>query len=1411
MPKIRITGRKLPAAQDGADVEGPFFLGPEGKPQVKMLPNVTVRSASAVNGKYFVPGFGYVTPEDLQDIKYRVEMSPGYNPDISWREQTGLAFENSLLDRLGRGANMVFSDEMAGVKPLQWARNIMFAPGAGAVSLARSLSGEDMVSTKEAMGKAAPWDVSGLGMIPHAAKAAEEFVQNPGVLTGIGAVANTVAALPVVGSVESSPLKISAANSVSRGTAILPEIGSKRYWFPSGKVTATGVLKTPLRVLPFGQTTKAAVKEFVAPIPKGVSSEMVGAAVRGKAANLIGQATHPTFSLVENVAAAPYRTMTSAVNPALRKAGVEITEAASVPVLGPVSPFVRGEMIGEQEIGRRPTSYLEEGADALDALYMPTQEPPARQMKTSPGTTYYREPSASGNIDSLEALKRELEAAGLTGQKAYGGMTGTKELPHLFRYRAGIPLRWAQVGIETEEEDKTPINCEDINKDLMQDPNDPNRCIPKPNASLVTKPIKKPLSNTPPQGYAKDYGTMKFTPIIDNSQLSNGTGGVNVWDSNLGNTDIQGKLINDASIAMPKQTVVNTDGTTTTTGSVDIGQPTLYQTDPNQTKEVGLFKPVKQKSKGNFWDKLEKFNRGVDNFINPVSAVANYIDNYKQQKKWNKQWRENAFDLSTASSTFKGNFDPNTGYFQPDKLGFKNTMYGRYGGSLNDNTMDTIRIRLLGGPVEDQPDEMAYGGQLGYGLDLGQRNTYTSMPKTKSEEVSNTIKEVPRSQANIEAEKGETVYADMDGDGMEEHFNIGGQRHTNGGTPLNVPDGSFVFSDTKKMTIKDPKILEKFGLTARKEGYTPAEIAKRYDVNKYKAIAEDPVQDGMSRNTAIIMIKNYQRKLAELAIIQERMKGFPQGIPEMAMKVLSPEMLQEIQAEIQELKANEEADQGAQYDLNGAPIDTEQFMEDLPEMEEEPEMGEYPEEMEYAYGGDYDLDSYQKGGEQDWRRKRRILEKMNALGTSLGAQIGYSKRYEEGDFMIPEKQAAQSSGLYGDINAADVQDFKKRHKWYFSSIADPDKWNPATKADVEDFQAAYNQYAKQLGFDQDYFVKDSGEFDDLDGLFGEFTYNTPSLDLVPTTPTTPGSVIGWLCSNNQVVSKQYASEAERDAAGAKADMKDPSFANCKITPGKSVIEEKPKTPVPFKYMTPDIWKMSQVRGRRINKYLPFIADVPYEPNQFTPEEWRAKAAELQSQTGDMARTLGAYGSTSALGAGLSALAGAQGRNLVSAIADTDARNVAGWNAFTGREQARKDQFNALRAANQTERWKGNVIANQQYDNALNRQAEDIVNADTNAWTNRMELGMMNETNKFYYVDPRTGRMVWKGGYGPQDLGQSTASVNYDNMAQDWQKAQTALPGITYDQWLKMRGAKYGGSTNKRTLGEMLFHGYGFPF
>lgn len=192
--------------------------------------------------------------------------------------------------------------------------------------------------------------------------------------------------------------------------------------------------------------------------------------------------------------------------------------------------------------------------------------------------------------------------------------------------------------------------------------------------------------------------------------------------------------------------------------------------------------------------------------------------------------------------------------------------------------------------IKKSPQTMAYGGQAGYGLDLGARSVYGDIADNPYDSVSDTLQPVDRSAANIEAELGETIVGDFDQDGRNEHMKVGGKPHSQGGTPLAVPEGSFVYSQTRKMAIGGP-ILAMFGKSMNsKKKYTPAQLAKQYDINTYKAMLDDPHTDALTKSTAARMIANYEKKLGGLALVQEAVKGFPQGIPQIAMPYLQTMM-----------------------------------------------------------------------------------------------------------------------------------------------------------------------------------------------------------------------------------------------------------------------------------------------------------------------------------------------------------------------------------------------------------------------------------------------------------------------------------------------------------------------------------------
>ena len=222
-------------------------------------------------------------------------------------------------------------------------------------------------------------------------------------------------------------------------------------------------------------------------------------------------------------------------------------------------------------------------------------------------------------------------------------------------------------------------------------------------------------------------------------------------------------------------------------------------------------------------------------------------------------------------------------------------------------------------------------------------NAYIGQPNLRQ---SKYIKAVPRDEANLEAEGGETVYGDINGDGFPEHKIIKGPRHSEGGVPLSLPDDTFIFSDTRSMKINNPNILQMFGKMPKKgkgkQGYTPADLAKQYDIDKYRKILQDPDSDNIAKKTAELMIRNYNMKLGALALAQESQKGFPQGIPVVAKpfmeaagltedKILPPEYKALSESPEQEMPEGQMQDPSQQYasddyDVENTPYQTEEEM-----------------------------------------------------------------------------------------------------------------------------------------------------------------------------------------------------------------------------------------------------------------------------------------------------------------------------------------------------------------------------------------------------------------------------------------------------------------------------------------------------
>lgn len=395
-----------------------------------------------------------------------------------------------------------------------------------------------------------------------------------------------------------------------------------------------------------------------------------------------------------------------------------------------------------------------------------------------------------------------------------------------------------------------------------------------------------------------------------------------------------------------------------------------------------------------------------------------------------------------------------------------------------------------------QLPNMAWGGRV------FNQVAPNALPYQTDEEklsVKKTLQPVAREGANIEAEKGETAFF-IDVDGLPAHYKIGGKRHTQGGTPLNVPDDTFIFSDTRAMTIKDKDLLAQFGETKPK---TPAEIAGKYDMNKYREVLIDRDTDKLQKETAEKMIQNYTLQLGKLALIQESMKGFPQGIPMISQPYL-------IVNNIEPTDILPRTGEGSA-----------RFSE---EMEEQPEASAPNQEMmmpqgkygiNFRMGGSPShrriritgLPSYDKGGPTGTGVRKDLIEfnprfyedilSLTQSGVVSGVfpQVNWKK--QERERYSTQVMRSQSPNVAGDDDwsrGSFYNDFSQRHQWFLDEYPD---FDPHKNADVKIFQKRYCQKMQELGAGSCWFIDKGKSGTGFDGIFGEHTWSAPSLNAVP--------------------------------------------------------------------------------------------------------------------------------------------------------------------------------------------------------------------------------------------------------------------------------------------------------------------------
>jgi len=205
------------------------------------------------------------------------------------------------------------------------------------------------------------------------------------------------------------------------------------------------------------------------------------------------------------------------------------------------------------------------------------------------------------------------------------------------------------------------------------------------------------------------------------------------------------------------------------------------------------------------------------------------------------------------------------------------------------------RVKITKAPT----GKRSVGDQMGYGLYRGQgvRDFEQFNPSDPSANLRSVYPEVPREEANIEVERGEKIIAK---DGMS-IFDVPGNKHSQGGTPVNAEPGSYVVSDY----IQAPKIMQAlmgFEVNSnRKKDNTWARVldskVKSRDYNRLSNILQKAKNglevDPLELKTAQIKFPLYQEYVSKAALGGELSKaliGKEYEIPELGIPALQKMM-----------------------------------------------------------------------------------------------------------------------------------------------------------------------------------------------------------------------------------------------------------------------------------------------------------------------------------------------------------------------------------------------------------------------------------------------------------------------------------------------------------------------------------------
>ena len=702
--------------------------------------------------------------------------------------------------------------------------------------------------------------------------------------------------------------------------------------------------------------------------------------------------------------------------------------------------------------------------------------------------------------------------------------------------------------------------------------------------------------------------------------------------------------------------------------------------------------------------------------------------------------------------------------------------------------------------------------------------------------VRRTLKPTSRTQADLEAEKGETIITNLGNDVNTEFYTIGGKPHSQGGTPVSIPDDSFIFSKDKKMKITDKDILELFSMHDKKSGYTPAEISKKFDMNKYIAILNNKLATPLEKETAKLMIKKNNESLGKLAVVQESMKGFNEGIPAVAQTFMgkyniTPEelisgnllgsqrdileyqkkqnedmlialknsIMQQMQTKIQQDQMQQSQEQPALPQARGGMA----FIKKL----RNPFDPKVIEELDKVYSkstiAQLEKEADKKAGSQNYVLRNGKLVPKSAW--ELNPNYQYSEGLKIGGYDFNNEFATINAYMSDPIQEEAMRN-------HFNEVNKDRLSSPLTIEQFREYISKYQEVAPEI-YTAQHSKKYEGKTTEKEGT--ERSYKQYE-NVVTDRPDKEEAIHAFQGLNLALATKgnpwkklkafgaatgtKDADAVDIEGAGrfSKIGKMGDQTGNETIAMAESDEEiALPKIQSEWEHFNPhkqddiapfwtqDMNNLGLALGNRLNIYKGNPWQAPLEYSEITPQlvDYHQRAADASSASNALASVLATQGDLNAFNANAQDIANTLYGEVTKARADEYNTNVDIMNKF-GQER-NKNAANQM--ALQQNRYDQQTIFNQAFHNEKNAANAEIVEQFNNAWTNRGMTQSMNSLYPNFRTDPITGTVTKKADTpfdAKEQLDKTTQTINFlreqgikldSDAGVQWFKALSGMP------------------------------------